>query len=407
MEHLDAKFLGVLFVMLGAAKLFGHLARAIGQPSVLGELLAGVVVGRSVLGLVDPSGEVLHLLGELGVVILLFSIGLETDLKQLLKAGPAATAVALAGVILPFVLGYGLLRALGMSQIVAVVVGAALTATSVGITARVLSDLGRLQDPEGQVILGAAILDDVIGLVILTVVAGLTRGAELTVGGIAWTTLAAFGFLLVTVLVGRLIVPRLAPVLDRLDLPGTPAIIALMLAFGLGWLADRAGSAVIIGAFAAGLLLVGTPRFHDIEVGVTRLGHFFVPLFFVVVGASVDVSTLNPLDRGNHRTILIAALLTVVAVAGKFAAGYAPFWFKGRKSLIGAGMIPRGEVGLIFAQMGQDRGVFDPSLFAAVTVVVMVTTFLAPPLLKWLAPPSLQVIPEHDHEGIEDLATEG
>jgi Kef-type K+ transport system membrane component KefB len=408
MQHLDLPtFLGILCVMLGAAKLFGHLARLVGQPSVLGELLAGVVVGKSVLGLVDPSGEVLHLFGHLGVVILLFSIGLETDLKQLLRAGPAATAVATAGVVLPFVLGYGLGRALGLPSLGAVVVGAALTATSVGITARMLADLGWLQDPEGQVILGAAILDDVIGLVILTVIAGLTAGHELAPGGVAMTALAAFGFLGATLLVGRLVVPRLTALLDRSELPGTPAILALMLAFGLGWLAHLAGSAEIIGAFAAGVLVVGTPRFHDIEVGVTRLGHFFVPLFFVVVGAAVDVHTLNPADPANHRTLLIAVVLTAAAVAGKFAAGYAPFWFRGRKSLIGAGMIPRGEVGLIFAQMGKDGGVLDPGLFAALTVVVMVTTFLAPPLLKWLAPPKAGVLREIEHEGIEDLATEG
>ena len=410
MNHLDVPaFLGVLFVMLGSAKLFGYLARRAGQPSVLGELIAGVVVGRSVLGVVDPSGDVLHLLGELGVVILLFSIGLETDLKRLLKAGPAATAVALAGVFLPFVCGYAAARLLGLSNLVAVVTGAAMTATSVGITGRVLADLGRLNDPEGQVILGAAILDDVVGLVILSIVAGLTEGREVSIGSVAWTAASAFGFLVGTLVVGRFVMPLVVRATARLDLPGTPAILALMLAFGLGWLADRAGSAVIIGAFAAGLLVVGTPRFHDVELGVTRLGHFFVPLFFVTVGAAVDVSTLNPFDRANHRTLAIAVVLTVVAAATKFAAGYAPFWFKGRKSLIGAGMIPRGEVGLIFAQMGLTGGVFDRGMFAVVTVVVMATTFVAPPLIKWLAPPVPGLAPgrHEDQDGIEDLATEG
>jgi len=408
MHHLETPaFLGILCVMLSAAKLFGWLARKVGQPSVLGELLAGVVVGKSVLGLVDPSVEVLHLLGELGVVVLLFSIGLETDLKQLLRAGPAAAAVAVAGVVLPFVLGYAVSLGLGLSSLRAVVIGAALTATSVGITARVLADLGRLRDPEGQVVLGAAILDDVIGLVILTVIAGLTAGEELTALGIATTTLSAFGFLIATLLIGRLIVPRLTAPIARSAMPGTPTILALTLAFGLAWLADRAGSAVIIGAFAAGLLVVGLPRSHEIEAGVTKLGHFFVPLFFVVVGASVDVRTLDPVDPANHRTLLIAGALTVAAVAGKFAAGYAPFWFRGRKALIGVGMIPRGEVGLIFAQIGLAGGVLDAGLFAALTVVVMFTTFLAPPLLKWLAPggpaPPTALAPE----GIEDLATEG
>lgn len=408
MEHLDlARFLGLLCVMFGAAKLLGHLARAVGQPSVLGELLAGVLVGKSVLGLVDPANEVFHLLGELGVVILLFSIGLETDLKALLKAGSSATAVALAGVVLPFAMGYGVGRLMGLTNIVSIVTGAALTATSVGITARVLSDLGRLKDPEGQVILGAAILDDVIGLVILTVVAGMAGGREVTAAGVARTTALAFGFLGATVVIGRVLVPRLVRLLDKADLPGTPAILALMLAFGLGWLADRAGSAVILGAFAAGLLMVGTPKFHDVEVGVTRLGHFFVPLFFVVVGASVDVSVLNPLNVTNYKTLMVAGVLTLVAVAGKFAAGYAPFWFKGRKSVVGAGMIPRGEVGLIFAQMGRSGGILDEGLFAALTVVMMVTTFVAPPLLKWLAPPNLAVLPGVEYEGIEDLTMAG
>lgn len=409
MEHLDVpRFLGLLFVMLGAAKLCGALARKFGQPAVLGELLAGVLVGQSVLGLIDPSQEVLNLLGELGVVILLFSIGLETDLKQLIKAGPAATAVAIVGVLLPFALGYLVCKGLGLSTIAAVVVGAAMTATSVGITARVLSELGRLKDPEGQVILGAAIIDDVIGLVILTVVAGLAKGAEVSVLGVATTAAAAFGFLAGALLIGRFVVPQLIKLTEKSDLPGTPTILALMLAFGLAWLADQAGSAVIIGAFAAGLLIVGTPHLDEIEMGVTRLGHFFVPLFFVTVGASVDVSVLNPLDAGNHQTLKIAGVLTVVAVLGKFVAGYAPFWFKGKKSLIGAGMIPRGEVGLIFAQMGLGSGVFDAGLFAAVTVVVMLTTFLAPPLLKWLAPPRPWRNPESkgDHEGIEDLIYE-
>jgi Kef-type K+ transport system membrane component KefB len=386
MGHTDVPhILGVLFVILGAAKLFGWLAQRIGQPAVLGELLAGVIVGKSALGVVDPANEVLQVFGELGVLILLFSIGLETDLKKLLRAGAASSVVALVGVALPFALGFGVCRMLGLTNLVAIVVGAALTATSVGITARVLSDLGQLQSPESQIVLGAAIIDDVVGLVILTVVAGLANGQAVTVRGVATTTAIAFGFLLATIVIGRWVVPRLARAASRIELPGTPTIVALMLAFGLAWLADWLGSAVIIGAFAAGLLMVDTPQFHDVELGVTRLGHLFVPIFFVTVGAAVDVKVLNPLQANS--TLAIAALLIVVAVIGKFAAGYAPWWFKGRKSVIGAGMIPRGEVGLIFAQMGLAAGILDAGLFAAVTLVVMVTTFLAPPLLKSLSRP--------------------
>ncbi len=306
MGHLDVpQFLGLLVVMFATAKSCGALAKWIGQPAVLGELLAGVILGMSVGGLVDPKNEVLHLLAELGVVILLFEIGLETDLRRLLQVGGAATVVAVMGVVLPFVLGYAVCRFWGLSNLIAVMAGASLTATSVGITARVLSDLNRLQEPESQIVLGAAVIDDVIGLVILAVVVGLTKGQEVTALGVATTTGIAFGFLGGTLLVGRLVVPPLVRVISRVDLPGTPTMLAVMLAFGLAWLASVAGSAMIIGAFAAGLLLRGTPHAHEIEKGVAHLGHFFVPIFFVAVGAAVDVRVLNPVDPANRQTLLV------------------------------------------------------------------------------------------------------
>ena len=262
-----AQFLGLLVVMLAAARLCGALAKAIGQPTVLGELIAGVLLGSSVLGLVNPRVEVVHLLAELGVIILLFVIGLETDLRKLMKVGGASAAVASVGVILPFALGYAVCWLLDLGNLVAIVAGAALTATSVGITARVLSDLGRLQEPEGQIVLGAAVIDDIIGLVILTVVAGLTEGHQVTILGVARITAVAFGFLLGTLLVGSLIVPRLARLVSKIDLPETTTIMAVILAFGLAWLADRAGSAVILGAFAAGLLLARTPKPMRLSTG--------------------------------------------------------------------------------------------------------------------------------------------
>ena len=403
--HLDIpQFLGLLVLILAAAKICGALAQWIGQPAVLGELVAGVILGN--LALVNPKNEVLHLLAELGVVILLFEIGLETDLRKLLKVGGAATAVAVVGVALPFALGYAVCRMLGLGNLVAVVAGASLTATSVGITARVLSDLNRLQEPESQIILGAAVIDDVIGLVILAVVAGLTEGHEVTLLGVAKITAIAFGFLVGTLLVGRLVVPPLVRLVSRIDLPGTPTMLAVMVAFGLAWLASVAGSALIIGAFAAGLLLRDTPQAHEMERGVANLGHFFVPLFFVAVGAAVDLSVLNPLDPANRTTLLIGGLLIVAAVVGKFLAGHAPFWFRGNKNVIGVGMIPRGEVGLIFAQMGLATGVFDAGIFSAVTLMVMVTTFMAPPLLKLLFPPVASKGGPKQQEGIEDLVTE-
>ncbi len=407
MDHVDVPLLlGALAAVLAVAKLLGATAKWIGQPAVLGELLAGVLLGTSVLGLVDPKSEILHVLAELGVVILLFEIGLETDLRKLLQVGGASAVVAIVGVALPFALGYAVCRGLGQSNLVAIVAGATLTATSVGITGRVLADLNRLQETESRIILGAAVIDDVIGLVILAVVTRLTEGQEVTLPGVATTTAVAFGFLAGTLVVGRFIVPPLVTLLSRVDLPGTPTILAVMVAFALAWLASLAGSAMIIGAFAAGLLLRNTPHAHEIEHGVAQLGHFFVPLFFVMVGAAVDLNVLNPFDPSNHRILLIGGLLIVAAVIGKFGAGYAPFWFKGNKKVIGVGMIPRGEVGLIFAQMGLATGVFNAGMFAAATVMVLVTTFMAPPLLRLLFPPVGPRGPASEPEGIEELVTE-
>jgi Kef-type K+ transport system membrane component KefB len=407
MDHLDLPhFLALLIAILGAAKLLGSLAQWIGQPAVLGELFAGVILGGSVLGIVDPGMEVLHLLSELGVIILLLAIGLETDLTKLLKVGGASVAVAIAGVVLPFVLGYGICLLFGLSNLVAVVAGAALTATSVGITARVLSDLNRLQEPESQIVLGAAVIDDVIGLVILAVVARVARGEGISAWGVARTTLTAFGFLVGTLLIGRVLVPPMVNRLRKIDLPGTPTILALLLAFVLAWLANYVGSATIIGAFAAGLLIRETADAHEIERGIAHIGHFFVPIFFVVVGAAVDLTVFNPLHSENHRTLIIGAALIVAAVIGKFLAGYAPFWIRGDKRVIGVGMIPRGEVGLIFAQMGLTSGVFDAAMFSAVALMVMVTTFMAPPLLKLLFPPVVGGPSAKEMQGIEELVME-
>ena len=397
-SHHIVYLLGVLAVVLAAARLLGYAARRMGQPAVLGELLAGVLLGASVLGLVDLGDQdsqqtaIFHFLQEIGVVILLFEIGLETDLVQLLRAGPTSTAVAVAGVVLPFAGGYFVCHWFGLGYLVCIVAGASLTATSVGITARVLNDLGRLRDPESQIVLGAAVIDDILGLIILTVVSELAEGKEPTVAIIAGITALAFGFLAGALVLGNVLVPPLARWLSRLAVPGMLTTFALVLAFGLAWGAETAGSASIIGAFAAGLLLRRTPQVHEIEKAIAPLGHFFVPIFFVVVGAAVDVRTFVPHSATGWLTLEVGGALIVVAVLGKFAAGYVPFWFRGKKAVIGVGMIPRGEVGLIFAQMGLTAKVdgeplFSPGLFSAVTLMVMVTTFMAPPLLKALFTP--------------------
>ena len=389
----------VLAVILIVAKLVGELAERIGQPAVLGELLAGVLLGPSLLAIVDPTVPWLHLFAEIGVILLLFQIGLETDIRRMLRVGGAAFTVAVVGVAVPFGLGYAVCRLMGLPDLESVVAGAALTATSVGITARVLSDLGRLNDPESQVVLGAAVIDDVIGLIILAVIARVVGGGAVSAGSIAGTTAAAFGFVIGALIVGRLVVPPVFGLLARIGRPESLAPMAFAVGLLVAVLAHAAGSALIIGAFAAGLAFQPTVHAPAIERGVVRLGHFFVPIFFVAVGAAVDVRTL-----GDARVLAVASLLILVAVAGKVVAGFAPVWFRGRKLVIGVGMIPRGEVGLIFAQMGLAAGVLDPGLFAAVTAMVMATTFIAPPLLKVLlgARPGAP----SDAGGSAELATE-
>jgi Kef-type K+ transport system membrane component KefB len=397
------RFLLLLAVILISAKILGELAERIGQPAVVGELLAGVLLGPSVVGLIDPTLPSLHLIAEIGVVLLLFGIGLETDLERLLRVGPAAFAVAIVGVLLPFVLGYEVSRALGLALLPAIVIGASLTATSVGITARVFSDLGELKSPEGQIVLGAAVIDDVIGLVILAIVSDVVAGNAPSVTGVAKATAVAFGFLAVAVFIGRLIVPWLFRLIARTSKEHTLATMALALAFVLAVLASKVGSALIVGAFAAGLVLAPTEHAHAIERGIIRLANVFVPIFFVAVGAAVDVRTF-----ASREVAIVGLALTVVAIAGKFAAGWAPVWVRARKTVIGVGMIPRGEVGLIFAQTGLTGGVLNPGEYSALMLMVLVTTFMAPPLLRRLLTRHATETghPESDASAVGEMTTE-
>jgi Kef-type K+ transport system membrane component KefB len=395
------QFLLLLAVILVAAKVLGELAERIGQPAVVGELLAGVILGPSVLGFVDPTMPSLHLLAEIGVILLLFGIGLETDLKRLVSVGGAAFTVAIVGVLLPFAAGFAIARGLGLALLPAIVAGAALTATSVGITARVFSDLGQLKSVEGQIVLGAAVIDDVIGLVILAVVSDLVAGNAPSALGVLRTTAVAFGFLAVVLLLGRFIVPPLFGLIARLGKEHTLASMALALAFLLAVAASEVGSAVIVGAFAAGLVLAPTEHAHAIERGIVRLANIFVPIFFVAVGAAVDVRTF-----GSHDVLIIGLALTGVAIIGKFAAGFAPIWIKARKTLIGVGMIPRGEVGLIFAQTGLVAGVIDAGEYSALMLMVLVTTFIAPPLLRQLMSKAPTPSNDIDAGSVVEMTTE-
>ena len=397
------QFLLLLAVILVAAKLLGELAERMGQPAVVGELLAGVLLGPSVVGYIDPTLPSLHLLAEIGVVLLLFGIGLETDLKKLLSVGGAAFTVAVVGVVLPFALGYWVAHALGLELLPAIVAGAALTATSVGITARVLSDLGKLQSVEGQIVLGAAVIDDVIGLVILAIVSDLVAGNEPSMLGVARTTAVAFGFLAAAVLIGRFVVPPVFALVARTGKEHTLATMALVLAFLLAVLASEVGSALIVGAFAAGLVLAPTEHAPVIERGIVRLANVFVPIFFVAVGAAVDVRTF-----GSREVVVVGLALTGVAIVGKFVAGFAPVWVRANKTLIGVGMVPRGEVGLIFAQTGLTAGVLNAGTYSALMLMVLVTTFIAPPLLRQLITrgDARRSAPDADPGSVVEMTTE-
>ena len=389
-----ARFFLVLAAILAAAKLLGELAERIGQPAVLGELVAGVLLGASALGVVPAGGveaELIHVLAELGVVLLLFEIGLETDLKEMFRVGPAALAVAMVGVALPFAFGYFYWRyaphaASGSGNLVsaAIFIGATLTATSVGITARVLSDLGRMSTPEARIIIGAAVIDDVLGLVILSVVSGVAAGAAITATGVATTLAVAVGFLVIAVVLGRFLAPRLFDLINRMRARYVLVVASVAFALGLAALASLAGSAMIIGAFAAGLILSGTNQFDTIEREVRPLASIFAPIFFVSVGASVNLALLVPSTPEARATLLIAGVLIVLAVIGKVAAGWAAPWTKFRRLVVGVGMVPRGEVGLIFAEIGRRSGLLGEEIFGAVLLMVMVTTFIAPPALKAL-----------------------
>jgi Kef-type K+ transport system membrane component KefB len=370
-----------LVVIWLAAKLAAEGMERIGQTAVLGELLAGVVIGPGVLGLVHES-QVIHALAELGVLILLFEVGLESDLAKLLKAGPQAVLVAVIGVVAPFAVGFGLMHWLGHPGLVAVFVGATLTATSVGITARVLADLGRLQDPAASVVLGAAVVDDILGLITLAVVTGIATTGHVSPGGVAFLAVKSVVFLAVAVFIALRRAPWLVGLIGRLRARGALVVSSLAFALALAAASEWIGLATIIGAFAAGLILSRTEPHAQIEERIKPVADLFVPIFFVTVGMKVEPAQLNPF--ADDAKLGIALVITLLAIASKLVAGLAVYQPGVRRWPIGVGMVPRGEVGLIFAGAGLAAGVVGPSLYSALVVVVMLTTFVAPPWLKAL-----------------------
>ena len=377
-----SELLLALIAIFAAAKLFGEIAERIGQPAVLGEMIGGIAIGGSGLGLVDAHAPMLQVMAQLGVVLLLFLIGLETDVRRLLAVGGASAAVATVGVVLPLGAGFAVARALGYPFLVALLLGAALTATSVGITARVLSDLGQLKTSESQIILGAAVLDDILGLICFAVVGGIAEGQAITAWSVAKIVISAFGFIALALVIGSFLAPQLIALVTRLRVQKALLFASLMLAFALAWGAGAIGSGMIVGAFAAGLVLARTEKGKEIEHEVRPIAQFFIPIFFVVVGAAVDLKSLN-----SKPFLVMGLLLTLVGVIGKVIAGFVAFGPPVRRLVIGVGMVPRGEVGLIFAQLGLSTGLLTAGLYSSLAFMVIVTTLITPPALRILLRP--------------------
>jgi Kef-type K+ transport system membrane component KefB len=408
----------------------GGLVERFGQPAVLGELVVGVVLGNLILlGLpfFEPMTEdaILIFLAELGVIILLFQIGLESSLAQLRSVGGRALGVALIGVVVPFALGayiVGPLLLPGQSSHAYLFMGAALTATSVGITARVFRDLGRLHLPEAQIVLGAAIIDDVLGLVILAVVSALVTAGSVSVGVVTWIMAKATLFLAAALVLGRLLAPSIGRVFSRLQSGvGMKLTLAISIALLMAYFAGVVGLAPIVGAFAAGLVLepvdfrgfrepavveevrasvrdaepvtrqkvlyiIDRHSHRHVEELIEPIGHFLIPIFFVLTGMAVDLQTLFDLP-----ILLVALGLTLAAFFGKVVSGIAAGPV--HKSLVGWGMVPRGEVGLIFATIGRSLGVLNQEVFSVIVLVVIFTTLLTPPVLQHLLK-STRALPE-------------
>ncbi len=381
-----------------ATKALGELAQRFRQPAVLGELIAGVLLGGSVFGIVDASNPVIAAMSEIGVILLLFEIGLETDVRSLIKVGGVAATVAMAGVALPFGAAFVAAEALGLTHVPALVCGAALCATSVGISARVLTELGMLDTPEGRVVLGAAVIDDIIGVVILAVVAGIVEGGTMSAAHVGRITGVAVAFVVAAVLVGARVAPPLFRVAEKIRAAGALGLVAIAFAFVLCWLAHEAGSAMIIGAFAAGVVLHDLPQCGELQTSTTRIGHFFVPIFFASVGAAVDLRALI-----TEQALVVGGALIAIGILGKMIAGFVPWWFKGDKVLVGVAMVPRGEVGLIFAQMGLATGGIDAAQFGAIMLMVLVTTFVTPPALGQAAAVRSRRLEAERERGIGDL----
>ncbi len=366
-----------MLIVFASAKLLSEVFERLGQPGIVGEILAGVLIGPFVLGWLAPN-EILSFLSDLGVMFLLFRVGLEVKTSELIRVGGTAMLAALAGVVVPFFLGWGITSLWGLPSIETIFVGAAMVATSVGITAQVLASRGLLQTRAAQVILAAAVIDDVLGLIVLALVSGLAKGS-ISYLDVAITAGLALGFTAFVAWFGARAMRRVVPrVQARLSIVEGEFALAITLLFGLAVLAVYAGVAAIIGAFLAGMALSEAVdhRVHDLTNGVAEL---LVPFFLVGIGLHFDISAF-----ASRSTLLLSLVILVAALISKFVGCGAGALGLGRKDAmrVGLGMIPRGEVGMVVAQIGQRMGVMDQSVYGIVVFMSVATTILAPPLLK-------------------------
>ena len=378
MDHLT-KVLLQLFAILVAAMAGNELFRRLGQPTVVGEILGGVIAGPAVLGVYDINAET-ELFAEIGVVLLLFQVGLETRLRDLVRVGGTALTVGVLGVIAPFAAGFLAAELAGGDLSLAIFLAAALTATSVGITSNVLRDIGGLSTRSGRIILGAAVIDDVLAIMILSVASGVAAGS-FAIGNVAVLLLVAVLFVAVVVVGGTRILRRRRSLLTDPRFADTPLLPGMIVMLGLAALASFIGLAAIIGAFLAGMVVGESSERHALEAEVAPVAAFFTPFFFGFIGAQVDLAGLATPDA-----LLLLAGITAMAVGSKFAGAFLGALREGRARavLIGWGMVPRGEVGIVVAGLGLSAGAIDTEIYSVVVGMAIITTLIVPPLLPRL-----------------------
>ena len=376
----NAGVLFALFIMLISAKLLAELFERLKQPAVVGEILAGVLIGPSVLGLIEPS-NILDIIAEIGVIFLLFNVGLETKPQSILDVGKHALMVGVLGVILPFVAGYLISIWWGGSTIESLFLGAALVATSVGITARVLGSLGLLDTESARIILGAAIIDDILGLIILSVVSSFSTGS-IDYWTLFGTVGLAVAFTIFVATVGAKMITRLAPKINNLHMSKPFFNAGLIFCLGLSFAAIYIGVAAIIGAFLAGMAMAeateDNPKMHKLSAGVME---FLVPFFLVNIGMQLNLSIFRDMS-----VVLFAVVITLAAIVTKFVGCGIGALGIGKKQAaqVGAGMVPRGEVGIVVAQIGLGLAAIGDKYFGAVLFMAIATTLIAPPFIKIL-----------------------